>query len=144
LHDFEEFVRTRSAALARTAFLLTGDVHSAEDLLQDALARLAERWQMLRGDDPEPYVRRMLHTGAVDNWRRLRRRLTATQRVGAQLSSRSATTLPSSPAGSCWPTRCQVDPAPASRASAALRRGPHRGRHGCAARLLGKHCQKAR
>nr|BFE74815.1 hypothetical protein GCM10020092_081160 [Actinoplanes digitatis] len=36
---FCEFVRARSPALLRTAFLLTGDRHLAEDLVQDALAR---------------------------------------------------------------------------------------------------------
>jgi RNA polymerase sigma-70 factor (sigma-E family) len=73
---FEDFVRARSAALARTAYLLTGDRHAAEDLLQDTLARVAERWRTVaRGDqDPEPYVRRVLYTRAVDGWRRRRRR----------------------------------------------------------------------
>jgi RNA polymerase sigma-70 factor (sigma-E family) len=71
--DFETFVRARSAALARTAYLLTGDVHSAEDLLQDTLARSAERWtKITRGGDPEPYVRRVLYTRAVDGFRRRR------------------------------------------------------------------------
>lgn len=43
MESFEGFVRARPAALARTAYLLTGDRHAAEDLLQDALARVAER-----------------------------------------------------------------------------------------------------
>lgn len=75
MEDFEDFVRTRSAALARTAYLLTGDRHHAEDLLQDTLSRVAERWRSLsRGGNPEPYVRRMLYTRAVDGWRRRRSR----------------------------------------------------------------------
>jgi RNA polymerase sigma-70 factor (sigma-E family) len=36
---FTELVATRSVALLRTAYLLTGDRHLAEDLLQDALIR---------------------------------------------------------------------------------------------------------
>ncbi len=69
---FEEFVRTRSAALGRIAYLLTGHRHDAEDLLQTALARAATRWEQL--DDPEAYVRRVLYTQAVSGWRaRLRR-----------------------------------------------------------------------
>jgi len=39
VEDFEAWVQARSGALARTAYLLTGDVHLAEDLLQDTLAR---------------------------------------------------------------------------------------------------------
>ena len=35
--QFREFVAARSSALLRTAYLLTGDVHHAQDLLQTAL-----------------------------------------------------------------------------------------------------------
>lgn len=82
MDDFEAFVRERSAALARTAYLLTGDRHLAEDLLQDTLARVAERWRVIvRGGDPEPYVRRMLYTRAVDGWRYRRRHAAVTADV---------------------------------------------------------------
>ncbi|MEU8263124.1 SigE family RNA polymerase sigma factor [Micromonospora sp. NPDC048999] len=82
MDDFEVFVRQRSAALARTAYLLTGDRHLAEDLLQDTLARVAERWwAVVRGGDPEPYVRRMLYTRAIDGWRHRRRHAAATAAV---------------------------------------------------------------
>jgi RNA polymerase sigma-70 factor (sigma-E family) len=70
--SFEEFVRARSGVLGRTAFLLTGNRHDAEDLLQAALARVAVRWE--RVDDAESYVRRVLYTQAVSRWRLLRRR----------------------------------------------------------------------
>ncbi len=70
--QFEEFVRSRSAALGRSAYLLTGDVHHAEDLLQTALERAAVRWERL--DDPEAYVRRVLYTQMVSWWRHRRRR----------------------------------------------------------------------
>jgi len=67
---FEAFVRARSAALARTAYLLAGDRQAAEDLLQETLARVAERWAaVVRGGDPEPYVRQVLYRRAVDAWR---------------------------------------------------------------------------
>ncbi len=70
---FRAFVASRSAALARTAYLLTGDLHFAEDLLQEALARVAVRWdRVASGGDPEPYVRRVLYTCAVDGFRRRR------------------------------------------------------------------------
>ncbi len=70
---FRAFVASRSAALARTAYLLTGDAHLAEDLLQEALTRVATRWDRIGvGGDPEPYVRRVLYTCAVDGWRRRR------------------------------------------------------------------------
>ncbi len=73
--SFTAFVGARSAALGRTALLLTGDRHLAEDLLQEALARTAARWEkVVAGGDPEPYVRRVLYTCAVDGWRRKRLR----------------------------------------------------------------------
>jgi DNA-directed RNA polymerase specialized sigma24 family protein len=39
--NFEQFVRARTPQLLRTAYLLTGDQHSAEDLVQAALERVA-------------------------------------------------------------------------------------------------------
>lgn len=68
---FRDFVVARSPALARTAYLLTGDRHLAEDLVQEALTRVAARWSKVAASgDPEPYVRRVLYTCAVDGWRR--------------------------------------------------------------------------
>ena len=80
--DFATFVAARSASLARTAYLLTADRHSAEDLLQEALAAVASRWETVSaGGDPEPYVRRVLYTRAVDGWRRKRPREVLSDRV---------------------------------------------------------------
>ena len=71
---FDEFVATRGPALMRTASLLTGNVTAAEDALQEALTRVAVRWRrVVRGGNPEPYVRRVLYTVVVDEWRRRRR-----------------------------------------------------------------------
>jgi DNA-directed RNA polymerase specialized sigma24 family protein len=43
-NDFESYVRRHAQALCRGAFLLTGDRHLAEDLVQTALAKVAGRW----------------------------------------------------------------------------------------------------
>ncbi len=40
--EFDAFVRERWSSLLRSAVLLTGDRHSAEDLAQEALARAAQ------------------------------------------------------------------------------------------------------
>jgi RNA polymerase sigma-70 factor (sigma-E family) len=71
---FAEFVHARGRALSRTAYLLTGDHHLAEDLLQNALAKAAARWPRLRSGSPEAYVRRVLYTEHVSGWRRRRLR----------------------------------------------------------------------
>ncbi|MEP7737471.1 SigE family RNA polymerase sigma factor [Nocardioides sp. 31GB23] len=71
-HDaFEAFVRARTPALTRTAYLLTGDAHLAEDLVQSALLQAAEHWHRIE-TSPEAYVRRTLYTQQVSIWRRRR------------------------------------------------------------------------
>lgn len=75
MDDFEQFVLARGPGLARTAFLLCGDRQHAEDLLQESLAAVAQKWgAVVRHGDPEPYVRRIMYNRAVDSWRRRRRR----------------------------------------------------------------------
>jgi RNA polymerase sigma-70 factor (sigma-E family) len=66
--EFRDFVRQRWNALARTAYLLTGDRGHAEDLVQTALERLHRRWRWV--DDPERYARRILANEASARWRR--------------------------------------------------------------------------
>jgi len=67
--DFDGFVAGRSAALLRTAYLLTGDPALAEDLLQTALAKSWFAWGRIAGP-PEPYVRRVMATTYATWWRR--------------------------------------------------------------------------
>ncbi|GAA1621935.1 SigE family RNA polymerase sigma factor [Catellatospora bangladeshensis] len=70
---FGEFAAARTAALIRTAYLLTGDQHAAEDLVQSALAKTFARWRSLRHEDPEGYVRTAMYREQVSWWRRLGR-----------------------------------------------------------------------
>jgi len=67
--DFEEFVAARSAALLRTAYLLTRDHALAEDLLQTALTKAYLVWGRV-DRDAEPYVRRILVNTYASWWRR--------------------------------------------------------------------------
>ena len=62
-------MRARSAALLRTAYLLTGDRGQAEDLLQTVLLRTVRHWRSARSA-PEAYVRRALVNLCRDQWRR--------------------------------------------------------------------------
>lgn len=74
--DFEEWARTRTPALLRAAWLLTADAHAAEDLVQEALVRVAQRWERVSRDgQPDAYVRTVLHRLSVDRWRRARARV---------------------------------------------------------------------
>lgn len=67
---FEEFVAGQAAGLLRLAYLLTGDRHLAEDLLQTAMVKVYRRWRSVeRAVQPEAYVRRILVNTSI-TWRR--------------------------------------------------------------------------
>jgi RNA polymerase sigma-70 factor (sigma-E family) len=69
--DFRAFVAARSASLLRFAHLLTGDRHTAEDVVQTALARTYFAWSRVRGkDNPEGYVRRAIVNTHLNGLRR--------------------------------------------------------------------------
>ncbi|WP_433315721.1 SigE family RNA polymerase sigma factor [Micromonospora sp. CA-269861] len=82
---FADFVRAETAGLTRFAYLLTGDRHHAEDLVQVALARVAVRWERI--EDPPAYLRRVLCTQAASWWRW--RRARPAERLGGTLPERS-------------------------------------------------------
>jgi len=72
--QFAEFVRVRHAALLRYAYLLCGDSHLAQDLVQDALERTGMAWRRIEGrGDPEGYVRRTITNRYLNRVRSLRR-----------------------------------------------------------------------
>ncbi len=73
MEGFEEWVAARRGAFSRTAYLLTGDIHLAEDLVQETLARVAQKWRRLdRLDAHDAYARTVMHHLAIDRWRRRR------------------------------------------------------------------------
>lgn len=58
---FEDFVRSETAGLLRSAYLLTGNAASAEDVVQETLTRLFPRWSRVQqATYPQAYVRRSL------------------------------------------------------------------------------------
>jgi RNA polymerase sigma-70 factor (sigma-E family) len=68
---FDAFVADRRASLLRTAFLLTGDPHRAEDLVQAALLEVFRRWPRLRERaDPVGYARKAVVTRHLNTVRR--------------------------------------------------------------------------
>jgi len=72
--EFTQFVSARGSALRRTAFLMTGDWHDAEDLTQTALARLYVAWPRVRLEGAEAFARTILARSLVDSRRRFWRR----------------------------------------------------------------------
>jgi RNA polymerase sigma-70 factor (sigma-E family) len=73
-HDgFREFVLARQQSLMRTAYLLMGDAHLAEDLLQSVLSKVVGQWSKLsRSGNPEAYTRKALVNQYI-SWRRRHR-----------------------------------------------------------------------
>ncbi len=76
--EFRDFVRAETAALMRAAYLLSGDSHHAQDLVQSTLANVALHWRTA-SQHPMAYARKALYHQAVTWWRwRGRRPETAT------------------------------------------------------------------
>ena len=65
-------LRARKRAAAQAArILLTGDVHSAEDLLQSAYAKVLPRWRRVSTyHDPDAYLRKVMVNQRTSWWRR--------------------------------------------------------------------------
>ncbi len=77
---FTAYVAGRRAHLFRTAYLLCGDPHRAEDIVQTALAKLYVAWpRASRADSVDAYVRRVIINSHLDETRRPWRRESPTE-----------------------------------------------------------------
>ncbi|QNE21085.1 SigE family RNA polymerase sigma factor [Kribbella qitaiheensis] len=69
--NFEEFARARTPHLYRTAWLLAGDRHHAEDLVQETLAKMFRAWRgVQRIDNPPAYAQTVLVRTFISQRRR--------------------------------------------------------------------------
>ncbi|HZB50679.1 MAG TPA: SigE family RNA polymerase sigma factor [Mycobacteriales bacterium] len=71
---FAAYYAARYRALRRTAYLLCGDWHEAEDLTQAAFVRLYLAWGRVRADGAHAYARRVLLNEFLGGRRRRRER----------------------------------------------------------------------
>ncbi len=106
---FRDYVTAREVALLRTAWMLTGDWHQAQDLVQTALIRAWPRWRRIcEGGDPDAYVTKIVVNAYLAENRRLWRRrevvsdslperLTPDEYAAADLRDVMARLLPSLP-----------------------------------------------
>ena len=68
---FTGFAAAQARPLLRTAWLMTGDWHLAQDLVQDTLARMFETWDGPSGlDSPEAYAHVVLVRTYISKRRR--------------------------------------------------------------------------
>lgn len=71
--EFVAFVAVARDPLFRTAYLLCGDRHRAEDLTQQTFEKTWRTWRRARLGDPLVWARRILANQRIDSWRRTRR-----------------------------------------------------------------------
>lgn len=73
--EFTAYVRERRAHLYRAAYLLCGDEHRAEDIVQLTLSKVYAAWRRVqKADSVDAYVRRVLVNSHLDEGRRPWRR----------------------------------------------------------------------
>jgi len=69
--EFREFARDRGWPLQQTAYLLCGDWHAAQDVVQETLIKAYRHWpRVKRAGNPDAYVRGILLNEVRDRWRR--------------------------------------------------------------------------
>lgn len=71
--SFTEYVAARSSSLLRFAYVLTGDSHQAEDVLQTALIKAYRHWsRVCAAEHPDAYMRRVIVNTHLSSARRRR------------------------------------------------------------------------
>lgn len=71
--SFDEFARTQYASLTRYAVALTGNRHTADDLVQETLARVLGAWRRVRQDgNPVGYATTAMFRTYISIWRKTR------------------------------------------------------------------------
>lgn len=88
--DFSAYMAARQPALLRTAYLLTGDRHGAEDLVQQTLAKLYVAWGKVQAQESiDGYARRIIINEHNSLWRRAwKRREVATETLPERSADR--------------------------------------------------------
>jgi RNA polymerase sigma-70 factor (sigma-E family) len=92
--EFTEFAATTIRRLRRTAYLMCGDWHRAEDAAQDALVKVYRRWHRIdRTQGLNGYAHQCLVTAVFDQYRKpwRRERLVDSEEPGGPLPDPGAT-----------------------------------------------------
>ncbi|MEV0371763.1 SigE family RNA polymerase sigma factor [Streptomyces sp. NPDC050636] len=84
VEEFEEFYAQTAARLTGQLYVMLGDLHEAQDVVQEAFVKgWSRRSQLDRDGRPEAWVRTVAWRLAVSRWRFRRRTADAWQRSGA-------------------------------------------------------------
>jgi RNA polymerase sigma-70 factor (sigma-E family) len=88
--QYVRFVQARHASLYRAALLLTGNHHTAEDVVQATWVKVYASWHRVRrADRPVAYVHRMLANEVVSMRRRRSAHEVPTDRPGELVGART-------------------------------------------------------
>lgn len=88
---FEEYVEGRGQGLLRLAYVLTEDVHLAEDLVQTVLVDVFRKWRTVESaSNMDAYIRRML----INSYLTTRRRRSWFERPTATFAEAAMSTSP--------------------------------------------------
>jgi RNA polymerase sigma-70 factor (sigma-E family) len=69
--EYRKFAGSRAASLHRTAYLLCGDWHLADDLVQETFVQTFRHWRRVqRADNQNAYVKRILINEFNRHWQR--------------------------------------------------------------------------
>ena len=105
--EFDAYFRARRDAVRRSAYLLCGDWHRADDHAQAAFVALHRHWRRIRDRAAlDAWMRRTLVRSVVDESRRPWRRERSTDEVSAVPSVDGTATAAASPPGTCSSTAC--------------------------------------
>jgi len=79
--SFDSFVVATRSKLLGQAYAFTGDLASAQDLVQEAYIRAWKQWGKIEQyENHEAWVRRVLYNLAISSWRKSRRQRISEQR----------------------------------------------------------------
>ena len=81
-HDFDAFYAGTHRRIVGQVYAMTGNLHEAEDCVQEAYARAWQQWAKMSVEhgNPEAWVRTVATRLAVSSWRKAVNRLTAHRR----------------------------------------------------------------
>jgi RNA polymerase sigma-70 factor (ECF subfamily) len=92
--EFEDLYAKSYPRLVAQLTVITGNLHEAQDCVQEAMCRTWDRWEKVRSySDPEGWTRRVALNLSVSRWRKLRRLLPLSDAPESEVSAQDDTLM---------------------------------------------------